>query len=159
MGFQGVAFADFLASTIWTPCRVITSTIIRTRLVLVQSSRRASLTHPMHRLMAAKGGAVRVHAIHSIALIVPLKQQLMMCCFKCRLLYFDCLGFTTAGATTVPLYTYSDSSLPLMAADWALPFSPKSAASKRLLWCVDVFCLVPIFDLSRCLGSKRVVLA
>ncbi len=159
MGFQGVAFANFLACTIWTPCGSIASTTIRTRLVPVQLSLRAFLTHPMHTLLAAKGGAVRVNAIQGIALIVPLKQQCVLRCFKRWLLCLDCLTFTTAGATTVVFYTCSNLGLPLIAADLALPFSPKTAASKRLLWCVGVFFLVPIFDLPWCLGSERVVLA
>ncbi len=125
----------------------------------MQSSRRAFLTYPMHTLMAPKGGAVGMNAIPSIALIVPLKQQRMMYCFKCGLLCFDCLSSTTARATTVLFYTCSNLSLPLMAADLTLPFSPKTAASKCLLWCVAVFLLVPISELSWCLGSESVVLA
>ena len=113
----------------------------------------------MHTLMAPKGGAVGMNAIPSIAFIVPLKQQRMMYCFQCGLLCVDCVSSTTARATTVLVYTCSNPSLPLMAADPTLPFSPKSAASKCLLWRFDVFGLVPIFHLSWCLGSKRVVLA
>jgi len=56
--------------------------MIGRHLVPVQLSLRAFLTHPMHTLMAAKCGAVRVNAICSIALIVPLKQQRMFCCCK-----------------------------------------------------------------------------
>jgi len=159
MSFQGVACACLHASTVWTPCRSSASTLTGRHLVPVQLSLRAFMTHPMHTLMTAKGGAVRMKSICSIALIVPLKQQCVLRCFKSWLLCLDCLSFTTAGATTVVFYTCSNFSLPLMAADLALPFSPKMAASKRLLWCVGVFLLVPIFDLSWCLGSKRVVLA
>ncbi len=159
MSFQGVAFACLLASTVWTPCRVSASTINGRHLVPVQLSLRAFLTHPMHTLMAAKGGAVRMKSICSIALIVPLKQQRVFCCCKRWLLCFNCLSFTTAGATTAAFYTDSNLSLPLMTADSALPLSPKTAASKCLLWCIGVFLLVPILDLSWCLGSERVVLA
>ncbi len=156
MSFEGVAFACLLASTIWTPTA---STIIGMHLVPVQLSHRAFLTHPMHTLLAAKGGAVRVNAICSIALVVPLQQQRVFCCCKRWLLCFNCLSSTTAGATTAVFCTRSNFSLPLMAADLALPFSPKTAASKCLLWCVGIFLLVPIFELSWCLGSERVVLA
>ena len=126
-------------------------------LVSMQSSRRAFLTHPMHTLMAPKGGALGMNANPSIAFIVPLKQQRTMYCVQCGLLCVNCS--TTVRATTVLVYTCSNPSLPLMAADPTLPFSPKSAASKCLLWRFDVFGLVPIFHLSWCLGSKRAVLA
>ena len=100
-----------------------------------------------------------MNANPSIAFIVPLKQQRTMYCVQCGLLCVNCVSSTTVRATTVLVYTCSNPSLPLMAADPTLPFSPKSAASKCLLWRFDVFGLVPIFHLSWCLGSKRVVLA
>ena len=74
--------------------------------------------------MAAKGGAVGVNTIPSIALIVPLKQQRMMCCFKRWLLCSNRESYTSAGANTVFFYTRSNFSLPLMAAGLALTFSP-----------------------------------
>ena len=94
----------------------------------------------------------------TIALIVPFKQQLMLRFFKC---WLDCSPskFATATRTSaVLLHTARDLSLPLVTACWALPLSPEVTASKRLLRCLGILALIPVFELIWCLGSKRVVL-
>ena len=102
---------------------------------------------------------MRMNAICSIALIVPLKQQLMLRCLKRRLLC-SCYKFATATRTSAVFpYTVCNWSLPLMAACWALPLSPEVTARNRLLRCLGVLVMIPVFELTRCLGSKRVVLS
>ena len=133
---------------------------ISTHLIPVQVCFWTFLAHPMHKLPAAKGGHVGINTICSIALQVPFMQQLMLRCFKRGLLFSPCKSFVPATRTSaVVMHTLPDLSLPLMAADWALPFSPETTAGKHLLWCLGILVLVPILDLSRSLGSKRVVLA
>ncbi len=58
------------------------STITRSHLVLVQLSLWALLANPMHKFVAAKSGAAGMNAILEVALIVPLKQQWVLRCFK-----------------------------------------------------------------------------
>jgi len=52
----------------------------------VQLSSWTFLAHPMHMLVAAKGGVIGMNTICSIALIVPFKQQLMLRSYKRGLL-------------------------------------------------------------------------
>ncbi len=149
-----------MTSAVWTPLKVLAGTITSTHLIQVQLSLGAVEADPMHQFFAAKGGGVGLNAICSIALIVPFTQQLMLCCFKCGVLFFPFKSFVPATRTSaVVMHTLSDLSLPLMAADRALPVSSESTASKCLVRCLGILVLIPVLDLSRCLGSKRVVLA
>ena len=112
----------------------------------------------MHPLLAAKGGVMRVNAILRVVLIVPLMQQLVLHCCKCWPCCTPCLSFATAGTAAVIFCSSCYWSLPLKAACWALPLSPKFTTSKHLLRCLGVLGGVPILCLSRCFGSKRAVL-
>jgi len=115
---------------------------------------------PVHQLSAAKGGVMGMNAICSIALIVPIKQQGVLHCFKSWL--FVCISntrYSAASRTTMVISrTCGNFSLPLMAADRALPLSPEDTASKRLPRCLGILVLVPELQLAWCLGSKRAVL-
>ena len=127
---QRVAFAYLMTSAVWTPFRVVASTVISTHLIPVQLSLGTLQTFPMHQLAAAKSGAVGMNAICTIALIVPFTQQLMTCCFKCGLLCFSSRNFVATKRTSaVVLHTVCNLSLPLMAADRALPVSSAITAS------------------------------
>ncbi len=160
MSLQRVAFAYLTTSTIWTPLQASASTITSTHLIQVQLFLGAVVADPMHQLLAAKGGGVGMNAICSIALMVPLTQQLMTCYFKCGLLCFPSTSFiSTTRTSAVVLHTLCNLTLPLMAADGALPLSSEGTASNRLLRCLGVLVLIPVLDLFWCFGSKRVVLA
>ena len=149
-----------MTSAVRTPFGVVASTIICTHLIPVQLSLWTLLTIPMHKLVAAKGGVVGINASCSIALIVPFTQQLMTCCFKCGLLSFPSRSFVATKRTSaVILHTSCNLTLPLMAADRALPVSSETTASKRLIRRLGIFVLIPVSCLSWCLDSKRVVLA
>ncbi len=113
----------------------------------------------MHQLLAGKGGVVRVDAILEVALKVPFKQQLMSCCFESWMPCQDLTALTAPRTTAVLPCTQCNLSLPLMATDWALPFSPEVAPRKHLLRRLRILVLIPVLDLSRCFGSKRIVLA
>jgi len=103
------------------------------------------MANPMHQLSAAKGGVVGMNAICGIALIVPFTQQLMLGCFKRWLLCFPSKSFVIATRTSaVILHTVCNWSLPLMAADRALPLSSEVTASKCLLRCLGIFALIPV---------------
>jgi len=159
MSFQRVAFAYLTTSTIWAFRSLGTSAIGRTHSVLVQLSLWTLLAIPMHKLVAAKGGVVGMNAICSIALIVPLKQQWVVHCFIRWLLCFPLNSFVTATRTSaVVQHTLCNTSLPLVAACWAHPLSPELTARKHVLRCLGILVMVPVLDLSRCFGSKRVVL-
>ena len=93
MSLQRVAFAYLMTSTEWTPCGALASTIRSTQLIPVQLSLGAVVAHPMHQLFAAKSGGAGMNAICSIALIVPFMQQLMLCCFKCGVLFSPSRSF------------------------------------------------------------------
>ena len=149
-----------MTRTVWTPLQVCASTIRSTHLILVQLSLGAVVAHPMHQLLTAEGSSVGMNAICIIALIVPFKQQLMLCCFKCGVCVFPSDSFALAARTSpVVNHTLCNLSLPLMAADRALPLSPEVTACKHLLRCLGILVLIPELDLSRCFGSKRAVLA
>ncbi len=126
----------------------------------MQLSLRAVVADPVHQLSAAKGGVMGMNAICSIALIVPIEQQGVLHCFESWLtVCISNTGYSAASRTTVVIsHTCGNFSLPLMAADRALPLSPEDTASKRLLRCLGVLVMVPVFELARCLGSKRAVL-
>ncbi len=114
----------------------------------------------MHEFVAAKGGVVGMNAICSIVLIVPFTQQLMLCCFKSGLLCFPSKSLIIAKRTSaVVLHTVCNLSLPLVAADWALPLSHEVTPRKHLLRCLGVFSLIPVLELAWSFGSERVVLA
>jgi len=130
------------------------STITRSHLVLVQLSLWALLANPMHKFVAAKSGAAGMNAILEVALIVPLKQQWVLRCFK-RWLF---VSANALRATTIILHTLCNLALPLVVACWALSLGPEVTASKRLLRCLGILVMVPVSCLSWCLGSKRVVL-
>jgi hypothetical protein len=66
---------------------------------------------------------------------------------------------TTARTTAVILRTVRNLTLPLMAADRALPVSSETTASKCLIRRLGIFVLIPVSCLSWCLGSESVVLA
>ena len=116
------------------------------------------MADPMHPLLAAKGGVMRVDAILRVVLIVPLMQLLVLHCCKCWPCCTPCLSFATMGTAAVIFCLSFYWSLPLKAACWALPLSPKFTAHQRLLRCLGVLVMVPILCLSWCFGSKRVVL-
>ncbi len=130
------------------------------RCVPVQMSLWAFLTHPVHILRAAKGGVVRMNVVLEVTLIVPLKQQLMVGGFECRMLCSPSKTSLTATRTSVVVSgTFCNLSLPLMVASGALPTGPQLTARKRLLRFLGILVLIPVLDLSWCIGSKRVVLA
>ncbi len=159
MGFQRVAFAHLMTSTIWAPRSLASNAIRRAHLVLVHLSLWTLLAVPMNKLVAAKSGVVGMNAICSIALIVPFKQQWVLHCFKCWFLCFPSISFVTAQRTTAVIpHTLCNLGLPLVAADWALPLGPEVTARKHLLRCLGVLVMVPVLCLSWCFGSKRAVL-
>ena len=124
MSLQRVAFAYLMTSTEWTPCGALASTIRSTQLIPVQLSLGAVVAHPMHQLFAAKSGGAGMNAICSIALIVPFMQQLMLCCFKCGVLFSPSRSFVaTSRKSAVFPRTLCNLTLPLMAAVRALPLS------------------------------------
>jgi len=126
----------------------------------VQLSLWALLANPMHKFVAAKSGAAGMNAILEVALIVPLKQQWVLRCFK-RWLFVSASNITISNAlraTTIILHTLCNLALPLVVACWALSLGPEVTASKRLLRCLGILVMVPVSCLSWCLGSKRVVL-
>jgi len=112
-------------------------------LVQVQLSLRAIVADPVHQLCAAKGSVVGMNAILEVALIDPFKQQWVLRCFKCWLSVPHKLSIAL-WTTTVIFGTLVYSSLPLVAACWALPLSREATASKYLLRCLGVFVLIPI---------------
>ncbi len=142
---QRVAFAYLMTSAVGTPLRVVACTIRSTHLIQMQLSLGAVVAHPMHQLFAAKGGAVGMNAICSIALIVPFMQQLMLCCFKCGVLFFPSRSFVaTTRTSAIVLHTLCNLTLPLMAADRALPLSSEVTAGDCLLRCLGILVLIPI---------------
>ena len=49
--------------------------------------------------------------------------------------------------------------LPFPVASWALPLSPRVAASHHLIWCLLILAVVPVVSHIRCYGGKGVVQA
>ncbi len=149
-----------MTSTVWTPCGALASTIESIHLIPVQLSLGAVMAHPMHQLFATKSGGAGMNAISSIVLIVPFMQQLMLCCFKCGMLFFPSRSFVATKRTSAVFSrTLCNLTLPLMTAVRALPVSSEATASNRLLRCLGVLVLTPVPQLAWCFGSERVVLA
>jgi hypothetical protein len=120
---------------------------------------RPKLGLPMHQLFDAKGGVMRIQAVLRLVFIVPFTQQLVFCCFVCWLGSLLSKSFVNATRTSaVILHILCNFSLPLIAADRALPLSPVATVRKHLLRCLDISVMIPVSCLSRCFGSKRAVL-
>ncbi len=158
MSLQRIALAHLLASTIWATCSLPIGAMIGRHLVQVQLSLRTLVADPMHPLLAAKGGIMRVDAILRVLLIVPLMQQWMLHCCKCWPRCTPSLSFATTGTAAVIFCSILHWSLPFKAACWALPLSLKFTAHQRLLRCLGILVMVPILCLSWCFGCQRVVL-
>ena len=133
-------------------------TITSTHLVSVLLPLWTLLAYPMYKLVAFQCSGVRVYAIFSIALMIPLLQQGVFHCLKRWLLRV--LPATAVWASTINLVNlFAYRSLPLMFAVWTLPVSPGAAAGKCLLRCAGILVVVPISCYCGCFGGKRVVLA
>ena len=111
----------------------------------MQPSLRAIAADPMHLLFAAKGGIVGMNAKFGIAFMVPVKQQWVLRCFECWLWAAQTQLSAALRSTTVIFDALMYSSLPFVAACWALPFSHKVTASKYLLRCLEIFVPIPVF--------------
>ena len=113
----------------------------------------------MYKLRALKCCVVRIYAILSIALMVPLTQQSVFHSLKCRVLGFLFIAAAATRASTIVHSPHCYLSLPLMSAVWTLPVSSGVAASKCLLRCLGILAVIPISCLLGCFGGKRIVLA
>ena len=117
------------------------------------------MAYPMYKLVALKRCVVRMYAILSIALMVPLTQQSVFRHLKCGMVGVLLIAAAAPWASTVKHDPVSYLSLPFKPAVWTLPVNPQFAASKSLLRCACVLIVIPISCLLGCFGGKRVVLA
>jgi len=125
----------------------------------VQLSLGALVADPMHQLSAAKGDVLGMNVVLGVALIVPFHQRWELHCFKRRVCTHVSTGINSAAlrTTTIVPHTLCNLALPLMAANWTLPLSAETTASKSLLRCLGIFPLIQVSCLSRCLGGQRAV--
>ena len=133
--------------------------MIGTHLVFVLLPLGTLLAYPMYKLVALECSVMRIYAILSIALVIPLTQQGVLLFLKSWLLGVIPVTAAVLRASTVIQYTVSYLSLPLITAVWTLPVSPEVAASNCLLRCFGILVVIPISCLLGCFGGKRVVLA
>ena len=133
-----------MAGTVWAPLRSPQGAFVSIHLVSVQLPLWTLVAYPMYKLHALKFCVVRIYAILGIALMVPLTQQSVFRCLKCRMAGLLDIAAAATRASTVVLDPLCYLSLPFMLAVWTLPVSSGVAASKCLLGCLDILAVIPI---------------
>ena len=115
---QGVAITNFVAGAVWAPLRSPSSAILGTHLVLVLLPLWTLLAYPMYQLVALQCGVMKIYAILSIALVIPLMQQGVLRFLKSWLLGVLPITAPVLRASTVTQNTLCYHSLPFISAVW-----------------------------------------